>query len=116
MGRVSRPETVENYEFSKSVNFFLTFSEAKNGLKMTFQAISRAENLFPAEWASLANISGHILFVRGREQSPKEVGKNHIFIYYFPAILKSSLYVVFSHPKTRYPVSWRFSDPHIWNF
>ena len=45
MGRDSRPETAENYEFSKSVKFFWTFSEAKNGLKMTFQAISRAENL-----------------------------------------------------------------------
>ena len=33
MGRVSRPETAENYEFSKSVKFFWTFLEAQNRLK-----------------------------------------------------------------------------------
>ena len=32
MGRVSRPETIENYEFSKSVKFFGTFLEAQNRL------------------------------------------------------------------------------------
>ena len=32
MGRVSRPETAENYEFSKSVKFFWTFLEAQNRL------------------------------------------------------------------------------------
>ena len=32
MGRVSRPETIENHEFSKSVKFFGTFLEAQNRL------------------------------------------------------------------------------------
>ena len=32
MGRVSRPETIENYEFSKSVKFFWTFLEAQSRL------------------------------------------------------------------------------------
>ena len=32
MGRVSRPETAENYEFSKSEKFFWTFLEAQNRL------------------------------------------------------------------------------------
>ena len=45
MGRVSRLETVENTEFSKSVKFFWTFWEPKNGLKMNFLVISSAETL-----------------------------------------------------------------------
>ena len=32
MGRVSRAETVEKYEFSKSVKFCWTFLEAQNRL------------------------------------------------------------------------------------
>ena len=32
MGRVSKPETLENYEFSKSVISFLTFLEVQNRL------------------------------------------------------------------------------------
>ena len=45
MGRVPRLETVENKEFLKSVRFFATFWEAKNGLKMNFLVISSAETL-----------------------------------------------------------------------
>ena len=45
MGMVLRLETSENNEFSKSVKFFWTFFGGKNGLKMTFQVIPKAENL-----------------------------------------------------------------------
>ena len=68
MGRVSRLETSENKGFSKSVKSLWTFSEAKNGLKMTFQAISRAENLFPAEgkaWPTFLGI--FYLFLAARK-------------------------------------------------
>ena len=44
MGMVLRLETSENNEFSKSVKK-IDFFGGKNGLKMTFQVIPKAENL-----------------------------------------------------------------------
>ena len=54
MGRVSRLETIENYEFSKSVKFFWTFLEAQNRL----HGAARGPRVFQSSSPELRSMSG----------------------------------------------------------
>ena len=64
MERVSRPETRENHEFSKSVIFFGTFLEAQNRLNGAARGPKNGPDLF----------SGTPQYVRLKRELPKWSG------------------------------------------
>ena len=55
MGRVSRPETLENDEFSKSVKFFWTFLEAQKIAEMELLEVPRIFQTYSLELRSMSD-------------------------------------------------------------